>query len=361
MKRLPARLLTLGWGVLTLGLIGWHVKDESVNEIVVGYSIPLLVTIGLVGLGAWLERRQFSVTEYWRVGLWGSAGVFGLFAFEVSAVWYESFEGNGMAEPMFALLHAATAGAFIGALLGIYDVRSRRRATELKKEQQWADRLRQVLLVLQRVLRHDIRTSVNIIQGNAERLRSEMPQGDDRTETIMERAGELEAIATKVQEIESIAERGAQPVQQIEMRTAVESVAENIASDYRYAAIDVAGPESVAVHALPEIRTAIEELIENSIVHTDAETPSVTVEIRHGDDDLPDDTVAIDITDNGPGIPRNEIEVIESGEVTQLQHSSGVGLWMAKWITGQSHGSMKIHTNESSGTTISVTLPTAVE
>lgn len=67
---------------------------------------------------------------------------------------------------------------------------------------------------------------------------------------------------------------------------------------------------------------AIEELVENSVVHDDGD-PTVTVTVEPAGDRWVD--VVVD--DDGPGIPTRERE-IQGGdrEITQLDHSIGLGL-----------------------------------
>jgi signal transduction histidine kinase len=70
-------------------------------------------------------------------------------------------------------------------------------------------------------------------------------------------------------------------------------------------------------------------LVENAIEHTGVEpTLAVRVEPR------PDSgSVVITVADDGPGIPDDEQAVVDGRQsITPLDHGSGLGLWLAKWI-----------------------------
>jgi signal transduction histidine kinase len=68
---------------------------------------------------------------------------------------------------------------------------------------------------------------------------------------------------------------------------------------------------------------------------------------------------AITVTDDGPGIPADEIEVIQSGTQDKLNHGSGLGLWLINWVVDRSGGDLMFDINGMGGTTATVTLKRA--
>ena len=43
--------------------------------------------------------------------------------------------------------------------------------------------------------------------------------------------------------------------------------------------------------------------------------------------------MAVEVADDGPGIPRSvRGPVFEDSDITQLQHNTGIGLWLARWV-----------------------------
>jgi signal transduction histidine kinase len=67
----------------------------------------------------------------------------------------------------------------------------------------------------------------------------------------------------------------------------------------------------------------------------------------------------VTVSDNGPSIPRHELEVIEQREETDLAHGSGIGLWLIYWATSAVRGDVSFE-RTASGTRVTLEFP-AVE
>lgn len=107
------------------------------------------------------------------------------------------------------------------------------------------------------------------------------------------------------------------------------------------------------------IKVVLRELAENAVKHNDDENPSVTIEARYEPDELY--PIQLSVIDNGPGIPELERKVIESGDETSLDHASGVGLWIIRWISTSAGGKLSITDREPHGSIVSLSLPSADE
>lgn len=352
-----ARLVVVGWGVGSLALSLYHglATGHGVREIVYGYSLPIAFSLSILAIAGWALDGNVSEQGLWRLARWAVGTMVGMTGFELSRLLYQNVEGVGVAEPQFALLHAATAGVLGGLLLGIYDHRAHERQRELEAEREWSDRLSQGLLVLHRVLRHDIRTAVNVIRGNAQLVRDREAVGDTELARIVERADRLGEMATKAKHFEVVAERTDDDLRSVDLGASVRETAADLQTGAQSAVVTVDGPSSVRVLAYPEIAFAVGELLENAVVHSTNGEPSVSVSLRDGD------PVELVVTDDGPGIPAEEAAVIADGEESQLLHSSGIGLWMVKWIVEGSDGDIDFDRGEDGGTVVTLTLPAASE
>jgi K+-sensing histidine kinase KdpD len=94
--------------------------------------------------------------------------------------------------------------------------------------------------------------------------------------------------------------------------------------------------QDVLVEVHPTFHLAVLEALENAIEHrgsTDEFAITLTAERRDGE-------VTLIITDSGPGIPQDEIDVLSAGTETNLQHGSGIGLWLMRWIVDRSNGTL---------------------
>ncbi|TQQ80963.1 PAS domain S-box protein [Halonotius terrestris] len=200
--------------------------------------------------------------------------------------------------------------------------------------------------VLNRVLRHNLRNEMSVIRGFAQLMAED--SGEDYSETVLTHIDDLMALSEKARELERIitidAERTVTDVVAL-----VEAVAEAVAADYPNATITVEGDE-VTTAILPTLERAIEELLENAAKHAgEAPTATVTVETVA-------EAVEVRISDDGPGLSKQEIEVLTCGEETPFTHGSGLGLWLARWIVTSHSGEIDA-TATADGTVMTVSIP----
>jgi sensor histidine kinase regulating citrate/malate metabolism len=51
-------------------------------------------------------------------------------------------------------------------------------------------------------------------------------------------------------------------------------------------------------------------------------------------------TSKIVVEDDGPGLSEQDERTLQAGEETDLQHGSGICLWLVAWSTGAAEGEM---------------------
>jgi signal transduction histidine kinase len=200
-------------------------------------------------------------------------------------------------------------------LRDITERRERERELELLKK------------VLTRVFRHNVRNELTVIQGHAELVRlADDEELTDHGDAIVESAQRLFDHSEKARLIEQVLETDSRDEKNIarEARAAVTS----LSWEHSDADIEVDLPEEVSAEAHPQIRNAIEELVENAIIHVPpAESPEITVWLDEGDR-----TVTLYVEDNAGGLADHELQVLQEGRETDLEHGSGVGLWLVRWL-----------------------------
>lgn len=217
-------------------------------------------------------------------------------------------------------------------------------------------RQRQQLQVLYRVLRHNLRTQLNVISGYADILQD--PHDEETREeaatTISRTVDDLLTVSEQTQRIKQTFTPNedliGEPLSRV-VRTACEaSLSESPSVDSTLRIADV----SEAVN--PELGTAIQELVGNAVTHNDADHPTVTVTVEDTRTDAFSE-VSIKIMDNGPGIPENERAVLREGEETPLLHGSGLGLWLVNWVVTELGGRIDITDNDPRGSIVTITVP----
>ena len=217
----------------------------------------------------------------------------------------------------------------------------------------------QTLDVLNRVLRHNLRTATQIIDGHAELLEAEEMGPEARqlsAATIREQAAAMEKIAERTATIREIWDPTEN--QQTWEHLDIQSLIETYRTQYRDATISttIHGESNVRIRNTGLFELALDEAIENAIEHTDQSLPEVEITVQRA---LESNHVQIVVADNGPGIPEDERHVIESGEETPMSHSLGVGLWLMEWVTTTLGGEFTIADNEPRGARLEFELPVA--
>ncbi len=103
--------------------------------------------------------------------------------------------------------------------------------------------------------------------------------------------------------------------------------------------------------------TVIRGHLDNAVEHNDSDTPRVDIEATvTTESESAGRHVVVRVADNGPGLPPMERRVLASEVETQLDHSSGLGLWLTRWIVQSSDGSISVLDSDFGGTCVAVRL-----
>jgi PAS domain S-box-containing protein len=196
--------------------------------------------------------------------------------------------------------------------------------------------------VLDRLLRHNLRNDLGVVIGRAENVleRSDDSVIESEAAALVDAANGLIDLSETAKRIRQIIENP----QAERTRTPVAALFGEIAADARRRFDEAtirteADASDLAVLATSDLRLALEELVENAVVHS-GDDP--TVELRTEQfDAAPDGWVDLLVVDDGPGIPEAERAAITGArDITQLQHGSGLGLWLVRWAVESVGGSV---------------------
>ncbi|MDR5674268.1 Signal transduction histidine kinase, contains PAS domain [Halalkaliarchaeum sp. AArc-CO] len=217
-----------------------------------------------------------------------------------------------------------------------------------------------LISVINRILRHNLRNDVGVIDGYAELLESNVNDGENaalagRIRTAADRLLDLSETAQKLEEnVDAPPE-----LRPVDVVPVLDRVVEQIDATYPDAEITVSGPESAVTESAPRMETALWELVDNAAKHT-GESPAIDVDVAIEGTGEADSsaTVVITVADDGPGLPEMERSVLEAGEEEPLVHGQGLGLWLVYWIVTSLEGDVSV-ADSRRGTTIQVRLPAA--
>jgi PAS domain S-box-containing protein len=209
-------------------------------------------------------------------------------------------------------------------------------------------RREQQLAVFNRVLRHNLRNRVDVIRSHAETLR-DRTDGEHAAQ-IVENADRLATLGARIRDADRLLRRDARP-RHIDLAETVRNVVDDVTEGDEESSVTVqtALPAELTVQTDEEaLQVVLRSALANAVEY--AET---TVKIVIARTDANGATISID--DDGPGIPASELEALEAGTESMLQHSRGLGLWRIQWGTELLNGRLSFDVED--GTTITVRLP----
>lgn len=326
--------------------------EPTTIEVLFTAAIPLLLSGLVLVASVWLPRSEYG-RFLPRIALWCVVGAVVLVASSQLVLLSQRLLGTSFDAPLFVHGYLQTVGTAIGFVVGLYDAGSEERKLELDAERERAERYAQQVSVLNRILRHDLRTGVQVIQQYAAMLPN--PQGMEPTipvDRIQEQARDMYETAESAREIDRLMGDPDRLTDESNVSDEIDSAIEAVEATYPDATIDRNDGGSATIPASRILDLAFTELLTNAIEHNEGESSEVAVFCESNEA-----AVEVRIADDGPGIPDAEVEPIEKGEETDLVHSSGIGLWLANWIVGMTDGSLSFEENEMGGTTVVVRLP----
>ncbi|MBP1923587.1 PAS domain S-box-containing protein [Halorubrum alkaliphilum] len=248
------------------------------------------------------------------------------------------------------------------------------------------ERRRQQLEVLNRILRHNLRNDAGVVAGYGELLveRLDDPELLRMADAIDRRAGALAALGEKAGTVETLlSDADPEPV-------AVDELVQSVVADARErdpdttVELSIVGDEEATADAgdtdwtaelrSDALRAVVENTVENALEHHDGEGTEredggswVYVSLRwEGVDDGDAGDAAVDdagerfvftVADDGPGIPDHEVNAIESGRETALEHGSGLGMWVVEWGADALGADVEYVDRDPRGTLVTVRIP----
>ena len=234
-----------------------------------------------------------------------------------------------------------TADSTVGHTITLQDI-----TTERQREQR--------LAVLNRVLRHNLRNDLNVASGYLDVVADGVDDEEyaEMLETAKANTDSVLELGDKARMVERTLEADELGTEPIPLADLVDRVAEPIVAEHG-GSVDNEIPAGGIIHTNRQLlESVVANLIENGLEHGGG---SVTVSASTSVS-----TARIEVGDSGDGIPEHELSVIEEGRETDLEHGSGIGLWLIEWGVTALGGGVSYETS-SEGTTAIVELPDVVD
>jgi signal transduction histidine kinase len=311
------------------------------GTVAVGLSaLGVVLGLALAAGSAYLYASDVRTSHTVRIAGWNLLGAVLLGTILALAV-----GGAGVDVPAYVLVDVLGVSSVAHVLIGYNDVR-RIRAEDLARQ-------RRTLAVVNRLTRHNLRNGTQVLTARAGQLVEGVDDPDLRAaaENLRDRSLELSTIHEELQSFQRALD-GDDP----EGTVAVDEAVERVLADYREDhpdAFEVDVPDGLTVRADDQFDAALDHLVENALEHGSDGDPFVRVTAERDGE-----TVRLTVADRGPGISETEVAVLTGErEIDQLEHTSGLGLWVVKAIVDRYRGTLAFDTTD--GTAVTMTLEAA--
>ncbi len=338
-------LAGIGLGFIALLVWRFTTSVEPAFMSLIGTTTGVMLAGAMAYLAYWLTQCDLQAEHIWTVSKWGAIGLTLPMAatFIVAAVQSGSI---ATLEPS-VLINNAAAGAVIGSLFGAI--------TELETEHGRAAELNRRNIVLNRVLRHDIRNDVSVLLAYAERYRDDLSTaGQEFVETVEGKVDEILALTEAAGWVDDLEDSSME--ESVDVVLLIEESCRSFGRTHPDVNFEIDMPSEACVRADQMLRTVVDNLIENAIEHHDAD-PHVTITVRTV---TGEGVVEITIEDDGPGIPDQYRRQLEDWSTFNVEHGppgQGLGLWLVRWFVDSYDGSIHVEDRRPKGTAITLRLP----
>ena len=212
---------------------------------------------------------------------------------------------------------------------------------------------------------HELRTPLTNIRGYLEAVKDGVVEPDDQTiGTLHQETLHLSALVDDLRLL-AVADAGALKLEMLPDR--VETVVESVSQAFKARSMesDVEMKFEIA-EGLPLVdidRTRMTQIIQNLVENAIHHSPTSGEIVVRVDKSTAGDEVTIRVTDNGDGIPEDDIEHIfdqfyrVDTSRARVTGGAGLGLTIVKRLVDAHRGQIKVTSNPGTGSTFTVTLP----
>jgi PAS domain S-box-containing protein len=226
-----------------------------------------------------------------------------------------------------------------GAIKDVTEAREYREVLEEQNER---------LELLNRIVRHDIRNDMQLVQGMADLLDPVVDESDrPQVETIRSRTDHVIELTDVMGDLmETLVSETDPTLEPTHLSFVLDQEIRDAQSSYPEATIRTRGNVPlVEVVANDMLGSVFRNLLNNAVQHSDRDDPTVTVSASVEADD-----VLVRVADDGPGVRDDRKEaVFGKGEKGIGSEGTGLGLYLVHTLVDQYGGEVWIEDNEPEG------------
>ncbi|MDS0298161.1 PAS domain-containing protein [Halogeometricum sp. S1BR25-6] len=231
--------------------------------------------------------------------------------------------------------------------------------TERVRREEDLEHERERLELMNRLIRHNLLNSLNVVDARLEFVEEKVDDSvaehlataRKRTDSMIELVQTIRSLMNAIVEADDVA---------LEPVSLDESIRAELAATrelYPDAELVYEGPTGVTVVANELLGEVVENLLVNAVQHNDKPIPRVTVDV-----DVEEETVALVVADNGPGVdPDLESRIFDKGTKGFESPGTGFGLHLVREIVEAYGGDVSVENRPEEGAVFRVVLPRAWE
>ena len=277
--------------------------------------------------------------------------VFGITAHVVADVLLVRY----VAEPLLGQLRAVQGAAEVLLTAGLVLLLTTTKEVQVARTRERFQRQREELLVLHRVLRHNLRNDLNVIFGQSTSLGDVLDGEDDqsRCDVINRKAEKILHYTEQAERIRRVSEGGGTLVE-VDLAERLPEIVEGHPLVTDDVEVRYSLPETAFVRVNRMFPEAVEEVVGNAVENS--EGPGATIEVTVDTRGSGFHLTEVRIDDDGPGIPPHVSEILAESEYDQLTHLQGMGIWFVYWVVIESGGELYIDESPMGGASVVVRL-----
>jgi signal transduction histidine kinase len=202
--------------------------------------------------------------------------------------------------------------------------------------------IQEVLGILNRMLRHDVKNKLQIILGYVEAYMAK--RDDSYLQKVIEAANEINKYLDRIREIDAAISAGNEPLKPVNVRKVVEEVLKTYDIPAKVQGSGIALADDT-------LYSVIDNVVNNAIKH--GKTDKIDVYISRVEDEI-----EIRIVDYGVGIPSEARKKIFEGYNITLKERTGLGLYIVKKAVERYGGRVWVEDTKPKGATFVIRLKT---
>jgi len=221
----------------------------------------------------------------------------------------------------------------------------------------------QRIMVMSRILRHNIRNKLTVIRGNSRLLKEALSSPDfsldvarGHIDRIDSASAELDSLAERARTFDRVIERDPRSGT-VHLRKALTDVRDDLTEQHPGATIKVEPTDAEISGDRMALDLIFEILVENALEYSDRSAPTIELAAE----ETPTGQVTVRVDTDGSGISDMERKVVASETEGPVAHSRGLGMWAVTWLVRRLGGAVTLAEDSDGGTRVELTFPLARE